>query len=173
MYIAVVKWTVENRVSKHQDFDTQAEAESFIAELLTFPLAFVAPHPGGGPRDWIVDPVAKTLALSVDTVARCAELAPVLAEKARHEFTRRASLAHGIEPRDQLGKMARTLRLIRKEAKGNASQAQIDQLDADDVAQETVEALKDKLDILLDLINDEEDPAELAAIDPTKDSYWI
>lgn len=67
-YLAIVAWTTANRVAKFQDYDTGAEATAHVDRVKgDFPDAFVSQHPGsGGVRDWLVDPVAKTL--SVDPV---------------------------------------------------------------------------------------------------------
>lgn len=65
-YLAIVAWTAANRVAKYQDYPTQSEATAHVVRVLTnFPYAFIAPHPGVGPRDWLVDSVAKTLSISV------------------------------------------------------------------------------------------------------------
>ncbi len=64
MFIAVVAWTAENRISKYQDFATQAEAQAHVAKVRDqFPLAFVAAAPGDAFADWLIDPAAKTLSL--------------------------------------------------------------------------------------------------------------
>ncbi len=65
-YLAIVAWTGGNRVSKYQDYPTEAEASAHVSRVLTnFPDAFVSPHPGAGFRDWLVDPIAKTLSILV------------------------------------------------------------------------------------------------------------
>ena len=66
IFLAIVAWDGANRVAKYQDYPTEAEAVAHVARVATnFPDAFVAPHPGAGPRDWLVDPVAKTLSVLV------------------------------------------------------------------------------------------------------------
>lgn len=62
-FIAVVAWTLDNRVSKFMDYTTQEEAEAHVTRVLaTYPAAFFALSPGGGPRDWVVS--GKTLLLT-------------------------------------------------------------------------------------------------------------
>jgi len=174
MYVVVTKWTGGNRFDK--GFDTLVTEQDAIDKLNKvigiYPDAFYDIKPQGGPRDWLIDPVLKTLSYSVDHPARCAEIKPGKMKIAREEFKRRGSLAHGIDPRDQFKKMARTLKLLQKKVKGTASGGEMDQLDADEANQDTVEVLEDKLDILLDLINDETDSGVLAGIDPVNDSHW-
>ncbi len=66
-FLSVVSWTDDNRVAKYLDHETEAEAQAHVAFVLSrFPDAFVAPRPRDGPRDWLVDPVLKTL--SVDLI---------------------------------------------------------------------------------------------------------
>lgn len=55
MYVAVVKWAVDGRVEKYQDFGTEADANSHAVEFG----GFVAPDPGGNFDDWKV--VGETL----------------------------------------------------------------------------------------------------------------
>ena len=65
-HLAIVAWGATNRVTKYQNYPTEAEAVAHVARVLVdFPSAFTAPDPGGGPRDWLVDPVAKTLSVLV------------------------------------------------------------------------------------------------------------
>lgn len=60
-YIAVVK-VEAGRLAKFAAFDDAAAAEAHVARVLDrFPQAYAAPRPAGGPRDWLCDPVAKTL----------------------------------------------------------------------------------------------------------------
>lgn len=64
IHIVVVAWTAENRLAKYQDYLTETEALAHVARVADdFPDAFTALHPGGGPGDWLIDPVAKMLAL--------------------------------------------------------------------------------------------------------------
>lgn len=61
-YIAVVAWDTDNRIVKYQDYEVEAEAEAHVLRVqATFPEAFSAPHPGGGPGAWLINPVAKTI----------------------------------------------------------------------------------------------------------------
>ena len=65
MFIAVVDWTVENRIAKYQDLKTEAEALEHVERVKDrYPKAFVAPDPGGGFASWLVDAAARTLSLS-------------------------------------------------------------------------------------------------------------
>lgn len=65
MYIAIVDYDLDNRVTKYQDYETQAEADDHVARVLgKFPKAFTAPDPGGGFSSWLVDPIAKTVSNS-------------------------------------------------------------------------------------------------------------
>jgi hypothetical protein len=62
MYIAIVDYDNNNRVTKYQDYKTKAEADGHVArERDRYPKAFVASDPGGGFAAWLVDPVAKTI----------------------------------------------------------------------------------------------------------------
>lgn len=61
MFIAVVDWTAENRIAKYQDFELEAEA---LAHIQKVGHGFVAPDPGGGFADWLVDARARTLSHS-------------------------------------------------------------------------------------------------------------
>ncbi len=63
-FLAIVAWTGDNRVSKFQDYEMEADATTHVDRVKNdFPDAFAAPHPGGSPRDWLVDPVVKTLSV--------------------------------------------------------------------------------------------------------------
>jgi len=65
MYIAIVDYDQDNRVTKYQDYKTQAEADAHVARVLgRYPKAFTAPDPGGGFSAWLVDPAAKTISNS-------------------------------------------------------------------------------------------------------------
>lgn len=63
-YLAVVAWDTDFRIAKYQDYLTEAEAVQHVARVLAnFPDAFVAEDPGGGFRNWLIDPVAKSLSV--------------------------------------------------------------------------------------------------------------
>lgn len=65
MYVAIMKWDADGRVSKYQPFEIEAEATAHAARFADdFPQAFGVLAPAGDARDWIADPVAKTLAVS-------------------------------------------------------------------------------------------------------------
>lgn len=54
-FIAVLAWTEAGRVTKHADFETEADAEAHAARFAdAYPGAFVAANPGGGAIDWLV-----------------------------------------------------------------------------------------------------------------------
>ena len=62
MFIAVIAWTGDNRVSKFLNgFATLADAQAHCTAVGS---GFGANDPGGGPRDWLVDAGAETLSLS-------------------------------------------------------------------------------------------------------------
>ncbi|MBI4005759.1 MAG: hypothetical protein HY356_03730 [Gammaproteobacteria bacterium] len=62
MYIAIVDYDQDNRVTKYQDYKTQAEADAHVTRVLgKYPKAFTALDPGGGFSSWLVDPIAKTV----------------------------------------------------------------------------------------------------------------
>jgi len=63
MYLSIVAWTPENRVWKHQVFDTLIEAETHAASVaVAFPNAFACSHPGQGDTPyWVADPIVKTV----------------------------------------------------------------------------------------------------------------
>ena len=43
MFIAVVDWTAENRITKYQDFETEPEAQGHIERVkVRYPRAFIA-----------------------------------------------------------------------------------------------------------------------------------
>ncbi len=64
-FLAIVAWTDSNRLTKYQPYATQAEADSHVTRVLgDFPGAFVTPHPGGIPEDWLIDGAAQTVIIS-------------------------------------------------------------------------------------------------------------
>lgn len=64
MYIAVVNWNNDNRIIKRDFYEVEQDADDFVANLTSFPDAFVSETLAGGLRDWLVDPVAKTLSFN-------------------------------------------------------------------------------------------------------------
>ena len=63
-YLAIVDWDADNRVEKYQDYLTEAEAAAHVGRVAgSFPDAFTALDPGGSFRNWLVDPVAKTVVI--------------------------------------------------------------------------------------------------------------
>jgi len=65
MYIAIVDYNQYNRVTKYQDYETQADADAHVARMLSdFPKAFTTLDPGGGFASWLVDPDTKTISNS-------------------------------------------------------------------------------------------------------------
>lgn len=64
-YLAAVAWTADMRIAKYQDYDTEAEAEAHVAQVAAvFPQAFAAATPSDAWQDWLIDPVARTVAIS-------------------------------------------------------------------------------------------------------------
>ena len=81
-YIAVVDWTVDNRIAKYQEYATESDALVHVARAISrFPNAFSVLRPNSGPRDWLIDPIAKTLSVSVP-----AQVLVDLKRKKRAEF---------------------------------------------------------------------------------------
>ena len=65
-FLSIVAWTGANRVAKYLDHETEAQAQAHVAFVLPkFPDAFVASRPASGPRDWLIDPVTKTLSVDI------------------------------------------------------------------------------------------------------------
>ena len=70
-HIVITRWDADGRVNKYQDRLTLAEANAMLARIAPkFPQAFAVAHPTGGEelsniRDYIADPVAKTITLNV------------------------------------------------------------------------------------------------------------
>lgn len=63
-YLAIVAWTITNRLAKYQDYANEPEAIAHVARVVEkFPGAFVVENPGGSPTDWLIDPVAKTVSI--------------------------------------------------------------------------------------------------------------
>lgn len=60
MALAVVKWTDDNRIAKYQELPTLAAAQAHVGVYG----GFAVDDPGGSWRDWLIDPVAKTVSLS-------------------------------------------------------------------------------------------------------------
>jgi hypothetical protein len=62
-YLVVVDTTPENRIAKHQEYATRAEADAHVARVLpNFPNAFIVDNPSAYVMDYTtVDVVAKTI----------------------------------------------------------------------------------------------------------------
>lgn len=103
MFIAVVEWDAEERVTKYQDFKSEQDARDMVAGTIQrYPEAFVAPAPKGGPRDWKVSNGALVSDAIVDPKP------PTGAEKAEAQMTtdhfirgwvKRQALKEGKTPR--------------------------------------------------------------------------
>jgi len=67
-FMAVMAWDGDNRITKYLPFDTETEADAHIAAHIgNYPNAFtvvVPTSPEGGPRDYVLDPVAETATYS-------------------------------------------------------------------------------------------------------------
>ncbi len=64
IYLAVVSWDADFRITKYQDYSTEAEAVQHVTRVVAnFPDAFVSEDPGGGFRNWKIDPIAKSLSV--------------------------------------------------------------------------------------------------------------
>ena len=57
MFISITGITSDNKLSKYQNFDSEAQADVHAAEYD----GFVVVDPGGNDKLWVVDPVAKTV----------------------------------------------------------------------------------------------------------------
>ena len=76
-HLVITRWDADGRINKYQDRLTLSEANAVQAKLVgtaekpgAFPQAFTVAHPTGGEelsniRDYIADPVAKTITLNV------------------------------------------------------------------------------------------------------------
>ena len=64
-WIAVMAYDADNRITKYQPLSTLAAADAHVAKFIEiYPDAFSAESPGGSAGEWLVDPVAHTLANS-------------------------------------------------------------------------------------------------------------
>jgi len=73
-FIVITQYSLDNRVEKAQLtdpktdelFKTRAEGQAFIDEVLpsSYLNAFVTSDPGDTQRNWLVDPIAKTVSIS-------------------------------------------------------------------------------------------------------------
>ena len=61
MYISITGVTSDNKLSKYQHFDSEAQADVHAAEYN----GFVVVDPGGNDTLWVVDPGAKTVTRDV------------------------------------------------------------------------------------------------------------
>ena len=62
MFISITGITSDNKLSKYQNFDSEAQADVHAAEYD----GFVVVDPGGNDKLWVVDPVAKTVTRDID-----------------------------------------------------------------------------------------------------------
>ena len=61
-YIAIVTFDKIGRATKWQEYETEADALAHVDRVQqTFLEAYAAINPGGGYRDWLCDPIAKTI----------------------------------------------------------------------------------------------------------------
>ena len=64
-FVAVMDWTVENRVAKFQDFDIEQDALDHVGlHLGKHPNAFVIPKPNDSFFSWLIDGGNKTVSVS-------------------------------------------------------------------------------------------------------------
>ena len=67
-YLAIMDWSVENRVAKFQDFNIEQDAMNHVAlHLGNYPKAFVVPKPNDSFKSWLVDGVNKNVSISFPT----------------------------------------------------------------------------------------------------------
>lgn len=100
-YLAIVAWNGNNRLTKYQDYKTQAEAEAHTLRVSTrFPSAFVALHPGGGSSDWLIDPLTSTLSV-VPIPPPAPPVAPLSAEELYDILVIKGVVGVGDRPRQK------------------------------------------------------------------------
>jgi|TARA_R110000824_G_scaffold296016_2_gene484338 hypothetical protein len=64
-WIAVMSYDGDNRITKYQPLGSLAAADAHVAKFIgIYPDAFSAEDPGGSAGEWLVDPIAHTLANS-------------------------------------------------------------------------------------------------------------
>ena len=97
-YLVITRLDADGRINKYQDRLTLAEAEAMVARIAPkFPQAFVMAHPTGGEglsnaRDYIADPVAKTVTLNSLPIPKEQLNAPILAAIEARERTQARAL---------------------------------------------------------------------------------
>ena len=85
-HLVITRWGADGRINKYQDRLTLAEANAMLARIAPkFPQAFVVSHPSGGEdlpnaRNYIADPVAKTITLNPLPIPKEQLNAPILAQ---------------------------------------------------------------------------------------------
>ena len=95
-YIAIMSWTVNNRVAKYQPFATQAEALAHVARFSArWPNAFVAEVADDRCNDWRIDPLLRKIVVdpplpppiptAAELVAKRASNDPLLAAMIRRQ----------------------------------------------------------------------------------------
>lgn len=63
-FVAIMAATQDNRLAKRADFPTKAEADVHVADhIARWPDAFVVRTPAGQEGHWLIDMVAKTIAI--------------------------------------------------------------------------------------------------------------
>ena len=68
MYLSITGVTADNRLSKYQPFESEADADAHAAEYN----GFVVDNPGGNQALWTVDASAKTVTRDADVEAAAA-----------------------------------------------------------------------------------------------------
>ena len=113
--IAVVAWDGSNRIAKYQAYPTRAEADAHVARVMgRYPSSFSASNPGGEPKDWLVDPVTKTISFSPLPVPP----PPTPADRAEDQMTTDHFMRAWV--RRQAAKEGKTPRQIMDEIRSNA-----------------------------------------------------
>ena len=85
-YVAIMDWTVGNRVAKYASFVDLAAAEAHVANFSgKYPNAFVTTDPGDSTDDWLVDPVARTVSVSAVPLTKNQVNGPIFAQIALKE----------------------------------------------------------------------------------------
>ena len=70
-FLAIMDWTVGNRVKKYQPCANQAAAEAHVqTHRARFPNAFAVADPGGVLDNLLVDPAARTISVSVPPLTK-------------------------------------------------------------------------------------------------------
>jgi hypothetical protein len=62
MYVAIVSWTDDNKLSKYHNFDVEADANAHVAKYG----GFVVENPSGSQNYWIINSTNKTVTFDKD-----------------------------------------------------------------------------------------------------------